>query len=412
MPLPTPFHPRTAELCSSLLWKDWAGYHAVRSFDTCHEREYYAIRHAVAAIDVTPLYKYDVRGRDAARLLSSVTVRDVARLDVGQATYLCWCDDAGFVLDDGTVTRLDEEWFRMTAAEPYFHWLERQSRGLSVELADQSAKLAVLAVQGPRSRDLLAAVCDADVRTLRFFRALRTRIRRFDAVVTRTGYTGDLGYEVWVANEHALDLWDALFDAGSLHGLLPTGLDALDVARIEAGFILAGVDYTSARGALSEERKTSPFEIGLGWTVELEREPFIGQMALCAERARGPRRSTVGLVLDWEELEALYAARGLPPELSATAWRGAEPVYGGGRWVGRATSRAWSPTLKKYLAIALVEREFAALGTELEVEVVVEFRRERLTATVAERPFFDPPRKRETPGVSQKKARAASGGGA
>jgi aminomethyltransferase len=397
MPVPSPFHPRTAELCTSLRWKDWAGYFAVCSYGATHEREYYALRHAVGMIDVTPLFKYDVSGPDAARLLSFVTVRDIGKLKLEQSTYLCWCDDDGKVLDDGTVTRLGEERFRMTSAEPYFHWLADQAEGLDVRLEDVTEKVAALAVQGPSSRALLASVVDGDVTGLRFFRALRGRVRDFECVVTRTGYTGDLGYEIWVENEHALDLWDALTVGGRAHGLLPAGLDALDVTRIEAGFILAGVDYFPARGAAIESRKASPFELGLDWTVKLEREPFIGQAALLAERARGSPRATVGLVLDWQELEAMYEAEGLPPDLPSAAWRGGVPVYSGARHVGRATSGAWSPTLKKYLAIALVESESAAAGTRLEMEVLVEFKRRRVTATVTERPFFDPPRKRETP---------------
>lgn len=405
--LGTPFHPRTAELCTSLSWKDWAGYHAVRSYGSCHEREYYAIRHAAALIDVTPLHKYDVRGPDAARLLSWVTVKDAERLKPGQVTYLCWCDDRGKVLDDGTLTRFDEHWFRLTAAEPWQHWLERNGRGLSVDVEDASDRVAALAVQGPCSRALLADACDGDVAGLRFFRSLRTRVAGLEAVVTRTGYTGDLGYEVWVANEDAVPLWDALVAAGRPHGALPCGLDALDVSRIEAGFVLEGVDYSSARTALSEERCTTPYELGLGWTVQLDREPFLGQAALREEARRGSRRATVALDLDWEDLERLHEARGVPPALPATAWRGAEPVYGAGRWVGRATSGTWSPTLKRYLAIALVEADSAAPGTELEMEVVVEFRRERVRARVVERPTYDPPRKRSTPGAE---AKALAGG--
>ena len=397
MPLPTPFHPRTAECCTSLLWKDWAGYFAVKSYDTCHEREYYALRHAVGMIDVTPLFKYDVSGKDAARLLAWVTVRDVGRLKVGQATYLCWCDDDGQVLDDGTVTRLGEERFRMTAAEPYFHWLVREAEGFDVELEDVTHRVGALAVQGPASRDLLVAAGAEGVRDLRFFRSIETDVAGVPAIVTRTGYTGDLGYEVWVANEDAVSLWDGLADRGTGFGLEPAGLDALDVTRVEAGFLLAGIDYTSARGETIPERRTSPYELGLGWTVQLDREPFLGQSALRSEKARGPARETVGLELDWEELEALFAVHDLPPELPATAWRGGEPVYSAGRWVGRATSGTWSPTLKKLLAIALVERDAARLGTRLEMEVLVEHRRERVTARVVERPFFDPPRKRETP---------------
>ena len=401
MPLPSPFHPRTADLCTSLAWKTWAGYFAVEHYGTCHEREYYAIRHAAAMIDVTPLYKIDLRGPDAARLLARVTVRDITKLDVGRCTYLCWCDDDGMLLDDGTVTRLSDEHFRLTAAEPYFHWFESHATGMNVELRDTSAELASLAVQGPRSRKVVAAALapefHSELRGLPFFGAMLARIRDFECVVTRTGYTGDLGYELWCANESALELWDAVDMAGYAHGLLPAGLSALDVARVEAGFILAGVDYSSARDAAIPSQKNTPFETGLGWTVELERDAFIGQRALIERKGDESARATVGLVLDWNELEHLYEAEGLPPELPSTAWRGGVPVYGKTGHVGRATSGVWSPTLKQNLAIGQVDKASAKLGTKLEMEVVVEYQRKRVTATVSKRPFFNPPRKRSTP---------------
>jgi len=229
------------------------------------------------------------------------------------------------------------------------------------------------------------------------FRAARTRIRDFEAVVTRTGSTGDLGYELWVDSADAVDLWDAVSWAGIPFGLMPAGLDALDVARVEAGFILLGVDYHSARSCIVAGQTSSPFEIGLGWTVQLEREPFIGQAALAAERARGPARATVGLVLDWGELEALYERQGLPPDLPSTAWRGFVPVHADGGQVGRATRGTWSPTLKQNIAIAMLDARHATPGAELSAEVTVEYRRERVRATVVERPFFDPPRKRGQP---------------
>ncbi len=414
MPVPSPFHPRTADLCTSLAWKSWAGIFAVEHFGTCHEREYYALRHTAAMIDVTPLYKIDLTGPDAAKLLARVTSRDITKLDVGRCTYLCWCDDDGMLLDDGTVTRLDDEHFRLTAAEPYFHWFESHARGVDVELSDTSARIASLAVQGPRSREVVAAALEPEfqsaLRTLPFFGALAARVRGFDCVVTRTGYTGDLGYELWTANEFALELWDAVDLAGFAHGLLPAGLSALDVSRVEAGFILAGVDYTSARDAAIPAQKSSPYEVGLGWTVELDREDFIGRSGLAKSRSNPHRRATVGLVLDWNELERLFEAEGLPPELPSTAWRGGVPVYSASGQVGRATSGVWSPTLKQNLAIGMVGRSHAKVGTKLEMEVLVEYQRLRISATVSKRPFFDPPRKRFTPKNSPSSSHSSPSG--
>ena len=394
MPVPSPFHPRTAALCESLLWKEWAGYHAVRAYDTAFEREYQAFRHSAGLLDVTPLFKYEVRGRDAGAFLAWVSVKDPRRLADGQVTYLCWCDERGGVLDDGTITRFGEERYRMTSADPSFAWLERHTDGFEVTIEDVSEALGALALQGPRSRDVLVAATGGALADLGFFRAGAARIAGVPVDVTRTGYTGDLGYEIWCPANRALDVWDALVDAGAPHRLLPAGLDALDVTRVEAGFILAGVDYTSARRALIDEQRSSPFEIGLGWTVKLEREPFLSQRALIRERERKGGKRLVGLEIDWDELEALYDAKDLPPALDAHAWRSSIPLYDGGAQVGYATSGAWSPTLKKNLALATVLARYEPLGTRLEMEWTVEHERHRVGAVVVRRPFFDPPRKR------------------
>jgi aminomethyltransferase len=395
VPIPSPFHERTQNLCRSYRWKDWAGYYAVCAYDTDPEREYFAIRHAAALLDVTPLFKYDVKGPDAAVALARIVAKNVAKLKVGQVAYCCWCDERGKLLDDGTVTRLEENAFRVTAAEPNLAWFTRNARGYRVTIEDVTHRIAAVSLQGPTSRLVLEEICDADLSALRFFRWTRARIDGFDAIVTRTGYTGDLGYEVWVENEHALRLWDALMAGGRLHGIEPTGLDALDVARIEAGFIMNGVDYYSANHCLIEARKSTPFEADLGWTLNLKRDPFVGQTALAAEKARGPNRRFVGLELDWDDFERHFAAVGLPPEVHSAAWRAPVPVFDGtGQQVGQATSGAWSPMLKKNLALATVRRPHGDVGEVLSIEVTVEYVRHRVKATVAQKPFFDPPRKR------------------
>jgi len=395
MPVPTPFHERTAPLCRSLRWKDWAGYAAVCSYDTTHDREYFAFRESAGLLDVSPLFKYEVEGPDAAALLARMMVRDVSKLGVGRVGYSCWCDDAGKVIDDGTVTRLEEQRFRVTAADPTLHWLQAVGRGFRATIEDSSARLAALALQGPTSRDILRAASDADLDALRFFGATRARIDALDVWITRTGYTGDLGYEVWVERDGALALWDALMAAGKPYGIEPAGLDALDVTRIEAGFVLLGVDYYSAPKVVLEARKSTPFEIGLGWTVHLDRGPFVGRAALAAEKARGSAWALVGLEVSWEALEALYESYGLPPSLPATARRDGLPVYAGGKQVGKVTSHTWSPLLKKYVALASVLAGHAAQGTVLEMEHTVEFERRRVPAAVVPTPFFDPERKRK-----------------
>ncbi len=378
-------------------WKEWAGYYSVCSFDVSHEREYFALRHAAGLIDVTPLFKYEVTGPDAGDFLAKVMVKDVRKLALGQVTYLCWCDDAGHVIDDGTVTRLADDAFRVTAAEPTWAWLERFSRGYDVEIEDSSERIGALSLQGPRSRAILAACCDADLDKLAFFHGLDADLGGTPVWISRTGYTGDLGYEVWVDAPRALDVWDAVMAAGSAHGIQPAALDAMDVTRVEAGFIMNGVDYFSANHCMIDTRKSTPYELGLGWTVELDRGPFNGQAALRAEKQRGVRRRMVGLVLDWDEHEALYAEHDLPPEICPHAWRDGVPVYAkDGRQVGKATSGSWSPLLKKNLALADLEAGHAKIGTKLDMEVTVEYERRKVTATVTKKPFFDPARKRST----------------
>jgi len=398
MPRPTPLHPRTKELCTSLAYKEWAGCYAVCRYDTYHDREYYALRHQATLMDATPLYKYEVRGPHAAELLSRVTVRDYRRHAVGRVSYVCWCDEHGKVLDDGTATRLDDDHFRFTSAEPALSWLEQHARGLDVVVEDTSRELAALALQGPLSRDVLRPLVGAGLDELRFFRALPVSFDveggKVEGLVTRTGYTGDLGYELWMRNDDALAVYDAVLESGKPLGLLPMGLDALDVSRVEAGFVLNGVDYSSARSAFIERQKSTPFELGFDWMVQLEREPFVGQAALRADRERGPQRKLVGLVVDWDEFEAIYESFGLPPHLTTETCREGAPLYEHGSQVGYATSRTWSPLLKQYLALGHVEARLARPGTRLEIEVTCEYERHRAGAVVTATPFFDPERKK------------------
>ncbi len=395
MPVPTPVHSRTLELCTSLRFKDWAGCYAVCSYDTCSDREYFALRHAAGLIDVSPLHKYDVRGPDAAAFLSRVMVRPIAALKIGRVTYCCWCDTRGKVLDDGTVARLAERHYRVTSAEPALAWLSRCAHGYNVVIEDTSRTLAALAVQGPGARSILADCAGPSCAGLPFFGVCSATIDGAAVWVSRTGYTGDLGYEVWIDAERAPAVWDALTAAGRPHGLLPAGLDAMDITRVEAGFVLNGVDYFPAPRCLIKSRMSTPYELGLGWMVRLDREAFSGQAALREECRRGPVRSLVGLEVDWEAFEALFARFGLPPELPAGAWRTAVPVYhSGGCQAGQATSGAWSPLLKKNLALATVAAPYERLGTRLQIEVTAEYHRGRVAATVVRTPFFDPPRKR------------------
>ena len=390
----TPFHARTAPLCASHAWRRWAGCVVASSYELSHEREYHAIRSAAALFDVSPLYKYLVCGRGAARLLDRVMTRNVARSEPGEVLYTPWCDAAGKVLDDGTVARLEEQTFRLTSADPNLRCLEDNALGLDAKIQNVSERTAALALQGPNARVILQQLSEADLAGLKYFRLTAARLRGIPVTISRTGYTGDLGFEIWLDAGHALSLWDALIEAGTPYGITPAGMLALDVARIEAGLMLIDVDYISARKALVESQKSSPFELGLGWAVDLGKERFVGRNALAEEAKRGPQWQFVGLEVEWEALERLYAEVGLAPQLPTTAWRASVPVYVGGEQVGYATSGGWSPLLKKTIALAHLQSPWAALGTQVEMEVTVEHRRKRAAARVVKKPFFDPERKR------------------
>jgi aminomethyltransferase len=380
----TPFHERTAALCESHAWRRWAGHVVASSYELSHEHEYHAIRSAAALFDVSPLYKYRIAGRDAAKLLDRVVTRNIAKMAVGQVGYTPWCDARGKVLDDGTVARLAPDVFRMTSAEPSLRWLEANAAGLDVTIEDVSDALAALSLQGPTSRAILGNI------DLRYFRLAETTFAGIAVTVSRTGYTGDLGYELWVSSKEAIPLWDALVDAGRPHGITPAGMLALDVARIEAGLMLIDVDYVSARKALIDSQTSTPYELDLAWTVDLGKEAFVGREALAAEAVGAPQWRFVGIEIDWDSLERHYAAVGLATHVPSAAWRMSVPIYSAGRQVGYATSGVWSPLLKRYIALAHLQGNPGGL----EIEFTIEHKRRRANASVVKKPFFDPERKR------------------
>ena len=394
MPRGTPFHARTAALCESYNWRNWSGYVCAGSYQLVPEMEYHAIRGAAGLLDVSPLFKYRISGRDAFRLVNKVVTRDPAKCRPGQIMYTPWCDDAGHTVDDGTLWNLGGGVWDLTSAESNLAWLEESAYGMDVQVLDDSERIAVLALQGPSSRAILADAADGAVGKLRYYRFLRTKLDGIPVTVSRTGYTGDLGYEIWTPKDHALALWDALLARGKRHGITPAGLIALDMTRIEAGLLLAEVDYVPARKAVVEDHRYSPFELGLDWTVDLGKQSFTGRTALLEERRRGVRRRIVGMEVDWGTVEGFYRERGLPPEPPRVPWRAKVPVYAGVRQVGHATSGVWSPLLKKYLVLATLGAAYVRLGTVVELEVTVEDARKRALATVVKRPFFDPPRRK------------------
>ena len=379
-------------------YREWSGYYTVSVYETHHEHEYNAIRNAAALIDVSPLFKYLLTGKDATKLVNRIITRDIGKVGIDQVIYCCWCDEKGKVIDDGTLTRLGENAYRWTAADPNLRWFRQNAVGLKVEIEDISEKVAALALQGPTSGRLLKKIADAPVENLKYFRVTHGSIAGVSVDISRTGYTGDLGYEIWMPWNDAVKVWDAIMTVGKEFDVKPAGMLALDVARVEAGLLLIEVDYFSSKKALIPSQKYSPIELNFSRMVHLDKEHFIGRAALLAEqRAGGPERRLAGLEIDWTEVERVYEKYDLAPQAPSTASRVAVPVYAGSAQVGRATSTTWSPTLKKLIALASVEAEHARAGSRLEMEYTVEAIRHRVAARVVALPFFNPPRKTATP---------------
>ena len=393
----SPFFERTSKLNESQEWRRWSGYLSATNYELNHENEYFAIRTKAALLDITPLYKYIIDGSDSQKFLNKLVTRNINICKVRQVMYTPWCDENGKVIDDGTVQRLSEKKFRITSAEPNLEWLDHNSLGMDLTITDDSSTTAALALQGPNSRSILNAVASDSLDKLKFFWMMDTNLGDIPVSISRTGYTGDLGYEIWMNHKDALPVWDLLIEKGKSYGITPTGLQALDISRIEAGLILLDVDYISSRHALIESRKSSPFELGLGWSVKMKKDDFIGKRALEKELKDGPEWKFVGIEIQWDELERHYRQVGLAPGLPSTAWRTSTPLYNGTEQIGYATSGAWSPILKRYIALAHIKTEYSKEGTMLDFELKIEHFRKLTPAKVVPTPFFDPERKRSCP---------------
>ena len=391
----TPCHDRTSKLCLPQNWRRWAGYLVVGSYELTLDREYWAIRNSAALIDVTPLMKYIINGRDARRLLNRVVTRDMDKLKVGQVYYTGWCDDEGKMIDDGTISRLDEGTYRMTSADPSLRWLSMNAVGLEVEITEVTDDVAALSFQGPNSRKILNKVADDPVDGLKYFRLMQNKVDGIPVTISRTGYTGDLGFEIWMDAKDALTIWDALMDAGADYGITPVGILAMDMARVEAGLFMIEVDYTSTSHAWIELQKSSPFELGLDWTVALDKPGyFVGRRALERDaelaRRKGSAWKMMGLEVEWEGMEQLFKNVGLPPQIPGMAVRGSLPIFVGNVQVGYASTSTWSPLLKKYIALAHLQKPYYEVGTNVRMEITVEHHRQHAPAKVVKLPFYEP----------------------
>ncbi len=399
MPIGTALHERTFPLCQSLNYREWSGFYTVSVYETHHEHEYNAIRNAAALIDISPLFKYLIGGKDATRFVNRVITRDINKVKIGQVIYCCWCDEDGKVVDDGTITRLAENVYRWTAADPSLRWFQQNAIGLDVTISDISEEIAAVALQGPTSAKLLQSAAEADITNLKYFRMTSGKIAGVPVDISRTGYTGDLGYEIWMPWSDATKIWDALMEKGQRFDIHAAGMLALDVARIEAGLLLIEVDYISSKKALIASQRYSPFELGMGRMVHFDKETFTGRAALLKEQreSKSSLRSLVGLEVDWPSVEKLYDGMGLAPQAPSTASRVHVPLYSGRRQVGKATSTTWSPLLKKMIALGSVSSEHAVEGSMLDLEITIEAIRKTVPAKVVKLPFYNPDRKTAVP---------------
>ncbi len=393
----SPFFERTSKLNEPQEWQRWSGYLSATKYGLTHDNEYFAIRTKAALLDITPLYKYIIEGPDAQAFLNRLVTRNISICKIGQVMYTPWCDENGKQIDDGTVQRLSGKKFRITSAEPNLEWIQNNASGMDLSIFDDSNTTAALALQGPNSRAILNSISTDSLDSLKYFWMMDTNIGKVPVSISRTGYTGDLGYEIWMDPIDALEVWDLLLEKGEYYGITPTGLHALDMARIEAGLILLDVDYISSRHAIIEARKSSPYELGLGWAVKLKKKDFIGKKALEEEYAHEPEWNFVGIEIDWSQLEDHYRKVGLPPGLPHTAWRTSTPLFKGNEQVGYATSGCWSPILKRYIALAHVKAKYAKENTQLDFELKVEHYRKLTSARIVKTPFYDPERKRSCP---------------
>jgi aminomethyltransferase len=393
----TPFHPRLSELNTTGLYGHWSGYLSTLRYDMSAKHEYFGIRNSAGVFDTSPLYKYWIRGRDAETFLAGVMTRDIRNCRPGRAQYTLWCDDTGYVLEDGVLFRHSDTEFMLTCAEPNLGYFSDLVGRLDVEIEDVTAGYGVLAVQGPRSREILARL-SPEVGALPFFGLTQAKIADVPVTISRTGYTGDLGFEVFVRSEDAVTVLDAVLAAGIPYGLRPFGEDALLMARIEAGLVLINVEFSSSRFAYTDQQRVTPVELGFRWMlrgIDDESRPFIGRTAIRRELAdKTSRWSTVGLLLDWQDYNRLYTEAGLIPPKDENPLTYESMLYDDeGARIGYATSLMYSPVLQRHIAIARVRPDLATPGARVNLELTIDHEYRTVAADVAKLPLFNPKRK-------------------
>lgn len=393
----SPFHERTSAANETGLWTHWSGYLSAAKYQISEKFEYFAIRNSAGLFDSSPLFKYRIHGPDAERFLSGILARDIRACPVGHGQYTIWCDDRGYVVEDGVVLRHATDEYLLTSAEPNFAYFADAVGGHRVEIDDVSEQYGVLAVQGPSSRAILAGL-DPAVDKLEYFGLTQARIGGVPVTVSRTGYTGDLGFEIWTAAADAVAVWDTVVESSRGRGVVPFGLTALSMARIEAGLLLLDVDFQSSRFAWTDAHRSTPIELGLGWMFKDlagNDRSFLGREAITREIAdRTSRWKLTGLVLDWRDYDRHFDEAGLIPPKDHTPIEEEYYIYDDDlKQLGYATSLMYSPMLQRHIALARVPLALTTPGSRVKVELAVSHRYEYFDAHVTRLPLYNPDRR-------------------
>ncbi|MEM9774299.1 MAG: aminomethyltransferase family protein [Chloroflexota bacterium] len=402
MPKTTHFHPRTGLLNHPQIWENWAGYLVAPQYQHSELSEYYSVRNSAGLLDTSPLFKYKFSGPDAETFLMYAMARDIRKCKPGRAQYTIWCDEDGYVVEDGVIMQVTVGEYWLTAAEPnlrYFRQIARKKE-FDVQIDDITTAYGILALQGPHSLSILNELT-SDLKGIRFFRLAHTQIDGHNVVISRTGYTGDLGYELWIPKDSCVAVWDALMSAGDGHNITPMGLHALKMARIEAGLLLLDIDFSSARFAWTDAQRDTAHELGWGWMFKdltKDDRDFIGRPAIEAEIANKTSRwKTVGLIIDWNDYQAKHREAGIMPPMDGVFNEGTMNIYKISdipwEYAGYATCMMYSSLLRSHIAIAKLPLDMCEPGTEVDLEVSIIRRSVNIKARVAKLPFFDPARK-------------------
>jgi aminomethyltransferase len=401
----TPFHARLSELNDQGLYTHWQGTLSPLRYSNAPKHEYFAVRNSVGVFDTSPLFKYRVTGPDAERLLARGLVRDIRQCRPGQAQYTAWCDERGYAMEDGVVFRHSESDFLLTSARPALGWFADLGSRMRVELEDVTDDFGMLAVQGPRSRQVLTALMP-EAEKLAYFDHAPAKVAGAAVTLSRTGYTGDLGFEITVGSDEALDVLDAVLEAGRDHGVRPFGEEALMLLRIEAGLALVDVEWHNSRLAFSDAQRATPKELGWGWMLRGVRDgsrSFVGSRAIRRELLDATSRwATTGIVVDWAEWDSLHRDAGLLPSKSEHVLPYESVLYdasteGTRQQVGYCTSFVYSPMLQRHVGLARVRPDLAAAGTALRLEIALLHHNTTVGVRTAKLPFFNPERKTSTP---------------